>query len=144
MPLNTAPTQPINAKIHEGEPILYINWSFSGLPFLCRWLTPRRVFCSVVVLCDVQTLPSKTTQKMFSITKLMTAQIFYKTTTGELFRLPFLGWLHTDDFWFYLYNTLWLLHFNNHTIFYCHFELCRRRKNCGRCFNLYLNKKLCK
>ena len=108
MPLNTAPTQPINAKIHEGEPILYINWSFSGLPFLCRWLTPRRVFLSS---CGTLWRPDtslKNNTKKYSITKLMTAQIFYKTTTGELFPIA-LPWMITHQRWWllvFVYKTL--------------------------------------
>ena len=128
-------TQPINAKFHEGEPILYINWSFSGLPFLCRWLTPRRVFVQLWYFVTSRHFPQKQ-HKKYSITKLMTAQIFYKTTTGELFPIA-LPWMITHQRW-------WLLVFVYKTLLFdCTFQqshhpiivtLNYREKICGRCF----------
>ena len=100
-------TQPINAKLHEGEPILYINWSFSGLPFLCRWLTPRRVFARLWYFVTSRHFPQNNTKNV-CITKLMTAQIFYKTTTGELFPIA-LPWMITHQRWWllvFVYKTL--------------------------------------
>ena len=50
----------------------------------------------------------KTTQKMYSITILMTAQIFYKTTTRELFPIA-LPWMITHQRWWllvFVYKTL--------------------------------------
>ena len=130
-------TQPINAKLHEGEPILYINWSFSGLPFLCRWLTPRRVFfVKLWYFVTSRHFPQKQ-HKKYSKTKLMTAQIFQKTTTGAFPITIVFGWLHLEgNFLDILYWTLWLLPFNNHTIL----SLWIIEKTSGRCFRLEITR----
>ena len=122
-------TQPINAKLHEGEPILYINWSFSGLPFLCRWLTPRRVFVQLWYFVTSRHFPQKQ-HKKYNITKLMTAQIFLKRPQ-ELFPIRIV-WMITHWMWFfgYFYDKTLLLPFNNHTIL----SLWIIEKTSGRCF----------
>ena len=121
---------------------MYINFvSFFRPTFFVSMTDAAKSFCSVVVLCDVQTLPSKTTQKMYSITKLMTAQIFYKTTTGELFPIA-LPWMITHQRW-------WLLVFVYKTLLFdCTFQQShhpiivtlnyREKKSVGGVFNLHV------
>ena len=132
-------TQPINAKLHEGEPILYINWSFSGLPFLCRWLTPRRVFVQLWYFVTSRHFPQKQ-HKKYSITKLMTAQIFLKRPQ-ELFRLELFGWLHIEcDFFRYFIQNTMIIFQQSHNIVTLNY-----RKNIRAVFLIRNNpKKLCK